>query len=351
MPLTLEIDGVRWRERVRRLVDDAAAAGVTVVPVAKGNGYGFGNPVLAAEAAKLGVPTLAVGTYEELAAVTGPFAGDVLVLTPWRPWLPAADDDNVVHTVSRLDDLRRLAEGPGRPRVVVEVITSMRRHGIEPAELPAIAGLLDGVRFEGFALHLPLSGDHAAQARTLAEAAFSAVPDDDGGGARTLWVSHLSTDRAAALGRETAATVRLRVGTDLWLGDRDALIVHATVLDVHRLRRGEPYGYRQRQARRDGHVVVVTGGTAHGVALEAPTSAATARQRAAALARGGLQSMGRALSPFRVAGKQRWFAEPPHMQCSMIWLPDGVTPPAVGDEVEVEVRFTTTTFDRLVWDD
>ena len=35
------------------------------------------------------------------------------------------------------------------------------------------------------------------------------------------------------------------------------------------------------------------------------------------------------------------------MQVSMILLPQGVQVPAVGDEVEVQVRFTTTTFDHV----
>jgi len=56
----------------------------------------------------------------------------------------------------------------------------------------------------------------------------------------------------------------------------------------------------------------------------------------------------RSLSPFRWAGKQRWFAEPPHMQVSLLWLPSSVTPPAVGDELPVEVRMTTTHFDAVV---
>jgi hypothetical protein len=33
----------------------------------------------------------------------------------------------------------------------------------------------------------------------------------------------------------------------------------------------------------------------------------------------------------------------------MIWLPGDVTPPAPGDELDVDVRFTTTTFDRITW--
>jgi hypothetical protein len=55
-----------------------------------------------------------------------------------------------------------------------------------------------------------------------------------------------------------------------------------------------------------------------------------------------------ALSPFTIAGKQRWFVEPPHMQASMLFLPSSVPPPAIGDEIPVDVRFTTTSFDKIV---
>jgi hypothetical protein len=53
-------------------------------------------------------------------------------------------------------------------------------------------------------------------------------------------------------------------------------------------------------------------------------------------------------SPYTVAGKHRLFAEPPHMQASMLFLPAGTPVPAVGDEVDVRVRFTATGFDRTV---
>ena len=36
------------------------------------------------------------------------------------------------------------------------------------------------------------------------------------------------------------------------------------------------------------------------------------------------------------------------MQASMLFLPAERAVPAVGDEVEVRVRFTTTAFDRIV---
>ncbi len=108
------------------------------------------------------------------------------------------------------------------------------------------------------------------------------------------------------------------------------------------------FGYRGRSAPKSGHVVVVSGGTAHGIGLEAPTGDFSIKARAATLARGGLDAAGFVRSPFTIDGKQRLFAEPPHMQASMLFLPSGAHVPAVGDEVDVRVRFTATTFDRVV---
>jgi hypothetical protein len=66
------------------------------------------------------------------------------------------------------------------------------------------------------------------------------------------------------------------------------------------------------------------------------------------VARGGLDAAGFVRSPFTIGGKQRLFAEPPHMQASMLFVPSGGGAPSVGSEVEVAVRFTATTFDRTV---
>ena len=52
-------------------------------------------------------------------------------------------------------------------------------------------------------------------------------------------------------------------------------------------------------------------------------------------------------SPYTVGGKQRLFAEPPHMQASMLFIPAGSAVPAIGDEVDVRVRFTATDVDRV----
>src|SRR3989337_1187755 len=95
-----------------------------LVPVAKGNGYGFGLGRLARKAQWLDVDTMAVGTYEEISPVEQSFAGARLVRTPWRPESPAPDNSRIIHTVGRIEDLKTLAghesSGGARPRVALE---------------------------------------------------------------------------------------------------------------------------------------------------------------------------------------------------------------------------------------
>lgn len=340
MTLTLTVDGERWRQHLKQTLADEPE----LVPVVKGNGYGFGNARLARRAAWLGVDTLAVGTYAELADVEQRYDGDLVVLTPWRPFLTASTDSRVIHTVGRLEDLRALAESGTRPRVILERMTSMRRHGFSAAELREAAGV-EGVRVEGVSVHLPLRvGDaNRAEASMLLTDVVAA-----GLGGGTVWVSHLSKGDLEQLRSEyPGIRFRPRIGTGLWLGDRGALRVTARVLDVHPVERGEAYGYRRRKANRAGHVVVVSGGTAHGIGLEAPTGDKGAKSRAKSVAKGGLDAIGTVRSPYVLDGKQRRFAEPPHMQASMLWLPGSATPPSVGDEVALQVRFTTTWFDQV----
>ena len=342
MSLTLHVDGDRWRAHLRSVHDRYP----TIVPVIKGNGYGFGNPRLARKAAWLGVDTVAVGTYAEVDDVRTRFDGSILVLTPWRPFEQVVHDRRVVHTVGRLEDLRELSARTDRPRVVLERMTSMRRHGFSARGLREAAHLLsDAVRVEGAAIHLPMAhGSHLAEAeRLMTDVVAAGLPS------RRVFVSHLTdvefTKLAAAY---PDIELRPRVGTSLWLGARDALAVRATVLDAHPVERGDVFGYRGRSAPRSGTILVVSGGTAHGIALEAPPAVEGLRQRAVTLAKGGLDAAGFVRSPYTIGGKHRLFAEPPHMQASMLFLPHGAPVPEVGAEVDVRVRFTTTRFDRTV---
>jgi len=355
MSLVLHVDGDRWRAHLRAVAD----ARTGLVPVAKGNGYGVGIRRLARRAQWLahhgsGCDTLAVGTYAELDDVARRFDGDLVVLSPWRPWGDdGADttDERVIHTVGRLSDVAALADAPGRPRVLLERLTSMKRHGFTARGLrEAVAAAAAGVRVEGVSVHLPLdTGENLAEAEELmVDIVAAGFGTSASAGAPVVWISHLRPDDLAILAAQYPDfTFRPRVGTDLWLGDRGAFRVTARVLDSHPVERGERFGYRGRAIPRTGTLLVVSGGTAHGIGLEAPTGEASVRARAASLARGGLDALGLAKSPYTVGGKARYFAEPPHMQSSMLFLPSGVDVPATGDEVDVRVRFTATTFDRV----
>lgn len=334
MPFSLYVDRDRWQEHLRAFLSKCPG----VVPVIKGNGYGFGRELLAKQAAELQVPCVAVGTYDEIDSVRRAYDGDLLVLSPWRPFLDAPlADEQVIHTVSRASDLDQLA-GSGA-RIVVEVMTSMRRHGIQRDEVTEAAARLSGLRFEGWALHLPFGPGAVPEAVELADRLRTARE-------APVWASHIPPERLAELGPDA----RLRSGTALWLGDPGSRQVRGTVLDVHQVHRGDRFGYYQSRAPGDGYLVVITGGTMHGVALEPPRPAGSFRQRAQSVARGGLEAVGRTLSPFTIDGRKRWFAEPPHMQCSLIWLPESVSPPAVGDEVPARIRYPLATFDRVVFE-
>jgi len=339
--ITLHLDAVGWRRHQQAI----AASTKGLVPVAKGNGYGFGIGRLAAEASELGVDTLAVGTALEVAAARGHFDGDIVVLTPWQPWDQTASallaDPRVISTVGRLDGLARLQREHAGARILVERLTSMCRHGLEDADLARAAGLCDGLRVEGWTIHLPMVGaGRQAEARALAASCLNVVR-------APLWFSHLDAAEVASIGREHDVGTRLRLGTQLWLGAPHTRRVTARVLDLHPVRRGQRIGYWQRRIPADGWVVVVSGGTANGIALSAPTSGATWRQRAITAANGSLDALGLALSPYTLAGKKRFFVEPPHMQSSLVFLP-GSASVTIGDEVPVEVRLTTATVDQII---
>lgn len=344
MALVFHVDGPRWRAHLdRTLADDPG-----LVPVVKGNGYGFGLDVLLSECARRhsqgGVDLVAVGTYGEARAAVSAIPGSVLVMEPYRAVLHAdlehLGSTSMVHTIASREDLLDLTSRLTRPRVVLEGLTSMNRHGMAADQVQACAEDPAGAEVVGGTLHFPLDADrgHLPELTSWLDVA----------GLDTWFVSHLSpSELTSARVAYPGRTIRSRVGTRLWLGDPDALSVRAQVLDVRAVRSGDRAGYRQRRLRA-GHLLVVSGGTAQGVAMEAPTAAATTRQRAVAVAEGVLEAAGRVRSPFTVAGRRTWFVEPPHMQVSLVSLAEDAVPPRIGDEVEVRVRHTTLHADAVV---
>lgn len=342
MSLTLHLDLQPWREHL----DATRDAIPGLVPVAKGNGYGYGLQRLGAEAERMGVPVLAVGTSQEVAAVReGGWEGDVVVLTPWSRHDEVATgllaDDRVITTVARVDDLAEVGRLRPGARVIVELLTSMKRHGVSVDDVTRVRGLLEQVCFEGWTIHLPMkAADPLGEAHALAAAAIVEVE-------APVWLSHLSPADFATLTSRLPVVTHLRMGTKLWLGAPKTRRVTARVLDLHPVKRGEKVGYWQHRMRSEGWVVVVSGGTANGVALTAPTSGATLKQRLVTAASGAMDATGFALSPYTIAGKKRMFVEPPHMQSSLVFL-FGAGSVAIGDEVPVELRLTTATVDRII---
>ncbi|MGB8020697.1 MAG: alanine racemase [Candidatus Nanopelagicales bacterium] len=397
MSFIITIDTPRWRAHQDAVRDAIATAGATVVPVAKGNGYGVGNVRLAAEARRMGLGTIAVGTVHEAPEVLAAQPDvDVLVLEPitlrakvadeaWRALCDHPGAARVIHTVATPEaaaDILELADPSTPRRLVLEGLTSMRRFGMTEDQVAAAIAVLapaiasGSIVLEGLALHLPISSPEQPRIGSMAMLSSDSPPEPVVVGsarvhevvawgllwprllanlaglsdAGSLWLSHLD-DRECADAHAVLPDlpILLRVGTRLWLGDRGALQASGTVLAVHATSQGQAAGYHQRRAPRDGHVIVVSGGTSHGVALAAPRTVSNVRQRAAAAGEGALEAAGRSRSPFHLpTGGHAWFLEPPHMHVSMLRLPHGTIPPPVGELIDCDVRFTTARPDAVV---
>jgi hypothetical protein len=302
-----------------------------LVPVIKGNGYGFGVEFLAAESTRLGVSAVAVGLASEVAQVRKAFTGEIIVLSPDHNTNDLSDS-KVLQTISSLDLLRSI---DSKTNVIIEILTPLNRHGINISDLATALTVVGdrGLKLRGFALHLPIANiDSSWISSTLAK-----LPE-----ASTVYISHLHDgDRV----RKQFPKLNFceRIGTSLWLGSESALEVSATVLE-NRTIKGSA-GYRQRRVR--GHVIVASGGTAHGIGLAAPQSDNSFFGRIKILANALELAFGKIRSPYCWDSKALNFLEPPHMQCSLL-VCKGSLQPKVGDELKVRVRYTTTTFDHII---
>jgi alanine racemase len=293
-----------WRSQVARV----AATVDGLVPVVKGNGYGFGRAQLAAVAAEL-ADTIAVGNVHELAGM--PDDVDHVVLTPTLT-APATADP--ILTVGSAAHVAALDGWHGR--VLVKLASAMHRfgRGSELVDQARRAGL-DVV---GVSVHPALAGTIDEHAADIARAVADAPP------ALPVWVSHLDPAGYAAL--PATHQYRLRLGTALWHGDKSTLHLEADVLDVHAVRAGDTAGYRLGAVPADGHLVVVGAGTA-----------------------GGVTPLPDGRSPFHHERHRLALHEPPHMHVSMVFVPDGDPLPPVGSWVDVQRPLHMTTVDEYRW--
>jgi alanine racemase len=311
MTLRLTVDGERWREHVARVVRHSPG----LIPVVKGNGYGFGRVDLARIASGL-ADVMAVGTVHELAGLPG--GATPIVLTPaLRP----PENTRPILTVGSIRHVRALTGWRGS--VVVKLASSMRRFGIDRAQLGALtAAVRDaGLDVAAFAVHPPLAGTDDEHADDVA-AWLELLSEDD-----EVWVSHLGLDGYEALvDAWPERRFRIRRGTALWHGDKSALHLEADVLDVRPVRAGTTAGYRQAVVPCDGTVVVIGAGSAHGI---------------------GLLADGR--SPFHFDRRRLALLEPPHMHVSMAIVAAGQIGPDVGDVVDVQWPLISTSVDEVRW--
>ena len=306
MTVSLTVDRERWSAHVQRTIDRIRTV-ATPIPVVKGNGYGFGRQDLAIIAAAHS-ETLCVGTVHELVGL--PDSVTPIVLTPsLRGPVPQA-----VLTIGNESHLEALAGS--RQRVIVKLESSMHRYGRQSALLKK--ALDSDLEVLGAAIHLPLAqGDDERVAEVTM--LISDLPTSI-----SVWLSHIDPSLVARL--PDSHSYLLRVGTELWHGDRGALHLSTDVLDVREVAAGQLAGYRQSEVPTNGHLVMVGAGTAHGV-----------------------QPLADGRSPFHFNRKRLQMFELPHMHTTMLLLPGSVAPPHVGDRVDLQRPLTQTFVDEVIW--
>ena len=314
MTLRLTVQRAAWELHVRSLAE--AVDGL--VPVVKGNGYGFGRPTLHAITSTLS-DFVCVGTIHELDAVAASVTPVVLT-----PTLTAPSSTAMVLTVGSGDDVKALSGWQGR--VVVKLQSSMRRYGATPNELHTVVAAVRaaGLEIIGCSLHLPLAGTEAERVDEVERWIRHLDANDT---RHPLWLSHLHTQSYWSLqDRHRDRQFRLRLGTQLWHGDKSFLHLHADVLAVHQVRAGDRAGYQLTDVPCDGHLVLVGAGSAHGIAV-LPDGA----------------------SPFHFSRTRLAMLEPAHMHTSMLLAPSGTPCPAVGDQVDVQRPLISTLADEIEW--
>lgn len=315
MTLRLVVDQSAWTAHVQ----DVASALNPVIPVVKGNGYGFGRNVLMGHATGLS-GEIAVGTVYELADV--PPHTVPIVLTPVDNGCAVDLRPDGIYTVGSVHHVATLRSLEHRGRVIVKLRSRMQRYGVAPDALDGVVEAITkaGWPIHGWSIHPPLSStstDHVQEIASWANDLEDDLP---------IYVSHVDRDGLADLrGRFPRHEFRARSGTTLWLGDKSMLKLEANVVDIHATRGGLA-GYRQVAVPGDGTIVLVGCGTAHGI-FERPDG----------------------LSPYHFHRNRLHLLESPHMHTSMVFIPDGSEVPQVGEWIDVQQSMTRALVDTITW--
>jgi alanine racemase len=314
--LRLNVDTISWKHHFHEIANSFG----DLIPVVKGNGYGFGRSTLIQYAATLS-SEIAVGSVYEAHDV--PKNCVAIVLTPAGRELPESLPQTAVLTVGSLSHVENLRNNSWRGSVVVKLRSSMNRYGANKDELTAILAALKnaGLTQVGWSIHPPLDGEpseHLAEIKNWMLQISADFP---------WFVSHIDPSGIKQLRQEFVKNkIRVRSGTALWLGDKSMTHLMADVLDIRSVNQGEIAGYRNIKITQDGAIAMVGAGTSHGVQL-----------------------VGAELSPFHFNQQRLSLVEPSHMHTSMLFIPKGDKLPQVGDNIDVQQPLTRVYPDVISW--
>ena len=313
MTLRLSVDTATWNAHVASV----AGAYGELLPVVKGNGYGFGRRALMQHAERL-AGGVAVGTAHELNDV--PLSLRPFVLTPVGIGVEAISRNDAVLVIGSSRDLERLYAIGAKNPVVIKIESSMHRYGAAPAIATGLRKTAEATGHEvvAWSIHLPLSGSDTGRRRevlSLSEPLATDLP---------LHVSHVG-DSVSELRAALRHRLVVRTGTQLWLGDKSMLSLRTDVIAARPARAGTLAGYRNTVVARDASLIMVGCGSSHGVS-----------------------PLDDGRSPFHFARQRLDMLETPHMHTTML-LADGASQPREGDWVDVQQPLTRVYPDVVAW--
>lgn len=316
MTIRLAVNEARWQAHVQGVARSMPG----LVPVVKGNGYGFRRWNLMPLAGQL-ANEVAVGTVFEARDI--PTNVTAMVLTPTLTAPPKNLPPDTMLTVGSPHHVMALASAHWRGNVLVKLQSSTMRFGVTPENFePLIADIsAASCTVRGYSIHPPLEGDVASHLRDITSWLDKLDPS------LPIYVSHLEAAAYAKLRSDhPTRDFRIRLGTSLWHGDKSMMQLSADVLDRHPVESGSRAGYRQNLINGPGEIVLIGCGTAHGVVPLLD---------------------GR--SPFHYQRQRLNMLEAPHMHTSMLFVARGRPTPSVGEWIDVQQPLTRVQVDLLQW--
>jgi alanine racemase len=312
----LAVHEAQWQAHVQK----TAAAMAGLVPVVKGNGYGFRRWNLMPVAGQLG-DEIAVGTVYEARDLPQHARG--IVLTPTLSAPPRTMPANTILTVSAIHHVVALERNNWTGDVIIKLRSSTHRYGVHHTELDELVSAVRAahLNIHGYAIHPPLQSEMKSRVKEIA-AWTSHISNE-----LPIYVSHLDADAYSALQKMCSNyTFKIRLGTALWHGDKSMMQLSADVVDHHAVEAGEHAGYRQVAITSPSEIILIGAGTAHGVTL-----------------------LNNGRSPFHYQRQRLNLLEPPHMHTSMLLVARGRPIPPIGEWIDLQQPLTRIQVDLLQW--